>query len=145
MAEERVRKWLAVSLVALVILMGCAREEPVYEVHDRAVPRHLAALGLVEIEKRLVNAAYATQWEAKPIKRGLLQATNRWRHHVAVVKIEFNSRTFSIKYESSENLLHGEGYVHSSGTVPAVIHRNYNKRVRQLEIEIERQLARPVS
>ena len=135
----------AIVVVILGLLVGCTREQPVYDVRDRAVPTNLAFLGLVEIEKRIINAAAATQWQAKPIKPGLVRATNRRRNHVAVVKIEFNTRTYSIKYESSKNLLYGEGYVHSSGSIPAVIHRNYNKRVRQLEFEIVRQLSRPAS
>ena len=142
MTEERVQRRLVAVLVAaiLALLVGCEREQPVYNVRDHAMPANLGALGLEEIENRIVDATAAAQWQAKPIRPGVLLATTRWARHVAVVKILFNKKTYSIRYEPSENLLYGEGYTPSSYTAPAVIHRNYNKRVQQLEFETERRL-----
>ena len=76
---------------------------------------------------------------------GVLRATNSFRRHVAVVKIEFSTTAYSIQYESSDNLLHRIGYPESSFPGQVVIHRNYNNRVRQLEFEIERWLYGPAS
>ena len=109
------------------------------------MPANIGALGLGEIENRIIDAAAATQWVAEPVSPGVLRATNRFRRHVAVVKIEFSTTAYSIQYESSDNLLHRIGYPESSFPGQVVIHRNYNNRVRQLEFEIERRLYGPAS
>ena len=135
----------AIVVIILALLVGCERVQPIYNVQNRLVPATLGSLGLDEIEKRIIDAAEATQWLATPVRPGVLRATNRWRQHEAVVKIEFNTKTYSIQYESSFNLLHRIGFPETSYAGQKVIHRNYNRRVRQLELEIERRLYRRAS
>ena len=132
-------------VVLIVLLIGCARVEPIYEVHDRTVPSNLSALGFTEVEKRLIDAAAATQWRAVPVRPGLLRATTSWRSHSAVVNIEYNSTSYSILHVSSSNLREGTGRNDSLYSGQKVIHRNYNRRVKQLEVEIERRLYGPLS
>ena len=135
----------AIVVVILAVLVACERVEPVYDVQGQALPKNIGALGLEEIEKRIIDAAAASQWQAMRVRPGVLRATNKFRRHVAVVKIEFSTKAYSIRYESSENLLHGSVYGQSSYPGQVVIHRNYNRRVRQLEFEIERRLYGPAS
>ena len=135
----------AIVVVILALLVACERVEPIYDVQGRAVPASLGALGLQDIERRIVDAAAASQWVTEPVRPGVLRATNRFRRHVAVVTIEFSTTAYSIRYESSDNLLHGSVYGQSSYPGQVVIHRNYNRRVRQLEFEIERRLYGPAS
>ena len=132
-------------VVLIALLIGCARVQPIYEVHDRSVPSSLGALGFTEVEKRLIDAAAATQWQAVPVRPGLLRATTSWRRHSAVVNIEYNSNSYSIRHVSSSNLREGVGHQDSLYSGQKVIHRNYNRRVKQLELEIERRLYSPAS
>ncbi len=135
----------AIAVVILALLIGCERVQPIYNVQNRLVPATLGSLGLEEIEQRIIDAAAASQWQAVRVRPGVLRATNKFRRHVAVVKIEFNTKTYSIQYESSFNLLHRIGFPETSYAGQKVIHRNYNRRVRQLELEIERRLYRRAS
>ena len=135
----------AILVIVLTLLVGCERVRPIYEVKDRAIPATFKGLGLKEIEKRIVNAAQATHWLASTVRPGLVRATNSWRRHTAVVYVEYNANSYSIRHVSSQNLLEGIGRTETAYTGQKVIHRNYNKRVRQLESEIDRRLYSPAS
>ena len=70
-------------------------------------------------------------WIIKDAGEGRLRASYHARTHMAAVAIVYNEQTFSIEYLDSNRL----GYDGQS------IHRNYNRWVRNLELDILRNLA----
>lgn len=130
----------AVIVVILTLLVGCVdlRRAPAYNVHHNAVFVYDEGHTLRQIEKRLVAAVNAARWIATPVRPGLLHATTRWGgglRHVAVMNIEYNLETYSIKYGSSRYLLQK---VAADGRT--YVHKTYNLRVWDLEHDINRYL-----
>lgn len=65
------------------------------------------------------------------IKPGLIRAELYVRSHHAVVEIPYSDKFYSILYVESENLKYDDGE----------IHRNYNRWVNNLNVDIKRKLA----
>lgn len=124
--------WL-LSVVVVASLAGC-RTEPIYAVEDRPIATSAQALGPVQVERRIIDAAQAKGWRIERVGAGQLRATIEWRQkHTATVNIYYTNATYSIRYDRSSNLME------SGGTT---IHRAFNSRVKELEDEIDKRLAK---
>ncbi|MDA8230026.1 MAG: hypothetical protein M0006_01670 [Magnetospirillum sp.] len=121
--------------VAAVVLTGCYRAEPVYEVRNHPIPQAVQAKISPAREEQLITEAAANRnWRVERIAPGQLRATIRIRDkHTAVCDIRYDKTSYSILLVSSENLKQdGEGH----------IHHTYNSAVHKLEDEIETTLFR---
>ena len=129
-----------ILVFVVALLSGCMREEPIFNVPARTFAPSEPRPTQVEIEKRIVDAAFTAGWIAKSVKPGLLRAANRWGgRHTAYVDIAYDTNSYSIRYASSEFLL----YKRAVGG-QELIHRAYNQKVEQLARQISRDLGGPV-
>ena len=119
------------ALLLMVSLVGTppahARSEPVMNVSSSPVP---AGLSGTQVEKGIILGGSERGWIISRIDEGHLLGTLKLRRHVAVVDIRWTPSSYSITYKDSQNLKHRDG----------VIHRNYNKWVRNLDLDIQRAL-----
>jgi hypothetical protein len=121
-----------VVLVLVSGLGGCfGRTQPIYNVTSEPVSTASAQSVTAEqvgqvIKTCLINYA----WNIESVAPGSYKATTSWREHSATVEITYDNKSYNIALVSSVNLLQKEGK----------IHRNYNKRVRQLEQAINTEL-----
>jgi hypothetical protein len=124
---------VALALAAGLATAGC-RTAPIYDVTEAAVPTIAGEPSSAErVREAIVRASARLGWGIRSVGPGALEGTLGVRDHVAVVDIAYTPASFSIHYKSSLNL--GE----SGGT----IHSNYNGWVRNLQREINAELALP--
>ena len=130
-------------LIVLIALMAaaCGRERPIYQVENHPIPQRATPLSMDQIGDIIVKAGKATHWRIRKLEPGRLRGLISWRRHSAVVAITHDQRSFSIRYESSRNLLAGVATEEQPFTGKQVIHRKYNQHVRRLENEIDHELA----
>ena len=132
----RLPQLLAMALLAMFVLAGCQREQPIYRVVDSPVPKVSEALGVEEVRKQIVLAAEQAGWVITDAASGRMIAETRWRTHAAIVAIIYDADSYSIDYHDSVNLL--------VGRIPeGMIHREYNRRVQALEAAISSRLLNP--
>jgi len=122
--------WVALALV--LGLGGCfGRTQPIYNVTSESV----AAASVQSVTAEQVGQVIKTclinnAWNIESATPGNYKATICWREHSATVEIAYDSKSYNISLVSSVNLLQKNGK----------IHRNYNKRIHQLEQDINTEL-----
>jgi hypothetical protein len=124
------RSWNRAFLFALLLLAGCATV-PVYNVQNAPIPDK--NLTMEQVERAIVRAGVGLGWRMDPVAPGKMRGTLHLRRHVIVVGISYDTKSFSINYESSENMNYENGQ----------IHKNYNSWVQNLERDIQRNLLAP--
>ncbi len=111
-------------LLALFALAAC-RTAPIYNPSGVALGAPAGA-SLAEVTKAIQQAGASLGWEMTEVGPGEVRARLRNRRHTAEALVRVDTETFSISYQSSENLRH-EG---------DTIHKGYNKWIRTLERRI---------
>ncbi|MAL77993.1 MAG: hypothetical protein CMN55_02585 [Sneathiella sp.] len=123
--------YLAMVVTMALFVSGCfGRVQPVYNVDAGHVPMKLQEGSVDRIAMAIRTAAINRGWSIEEAGAGLFKATLHNRSHVAVVNIRYSKTTYSIEYVSSQDLLYENGN----------IHRSYNKWVRTLENDINKEL-----
>lgn len=123
---------LFVCLVAISTLVCCSsRTEPVYNVANALVPTIQDRLSDEQVRGAIVKALVDNGWTIRQDAPGSIDAEISFRAHTADITVNYSLTSYSIIYRNSDNLL----YDGSS------IHRNYNGRIRQLEADINGNLA----
>jgi len=84
-----------------------------------------------QIVKAIQQGGATRGWIVKKVSSGHLEATIFVRSHMAKVDINYDAAAYAIRYNSSENLGYKDGR----------IHRNYNKWVKNLNMDIQRAFA----
>jgi hypothetical protein len=120
-------KLLSPLLLAL-LLVGCGRVQPVMNVEDTPVGYNLQSK---QVKMAIMQAATNRGWIVEEVNSGELNAKLHVRSQYAEVQIPFNSKFYSILYLNSDNLKAEDGK----------IHRNYNRWVNNLNVDIKRQLS----
>ena len=113
------RRTLALSAVLAAALGACARTAPVQEGSGEFVGQATLAQRADEIRR----AGASLGWIMEQQRPGQMRGTLNLRSHQAVVDIPYDTRRFAIRYASSTNLDYNG----------AVIHRNYNSWVQNLQ------------
>ena len=125
--------WVLVAFAALAAA-GCQTSQPIYNVIDAPItgpgPKPLT---MDEVQRAIQRAGVGLGWQIKPVKPGRLTGQLDLRTHQALVDIEHNTKTYSIKYRDSTDLAAKDGQ----------IHRNYNGWVQNLDKAIRAQLLAP--
>ncbi|MFM2587773.1 hypothetical protein [Vibrio sp. TBV020] len=116
------------SLLLALLLVGCGRVQPVMNVEDTPVGYNLQSK---QVKMAIMQAATNRGWVVEEVNSGELNAKIHVRSHYAEVKIPYNAKFYSILYLNSDNLK-AEG---------GKIHRNYNRWVNNLNVDIKRQLS----
>lgn len=125
------RRKLVLAALASAILAACARTAPIQGGGGEFAGR----AGLSQRGDQIRHAAAALGWRTEAQGPGLMRGTLNLRTHQAVVDIPYDTRRFNIRYVSSTNLDY-DG---------AVIHRNYNSWVQNLQNAIVTQSASDAS
>lgn len=116
------------TVFACLLLSGCfGRVQPLYNVVSKPIPAASQALSMKEIGNVIELAAMGRDWLINKKQEGVYELTQTKKTHVAVVQVNYDQKTFSIKYKDSSDLLY-------NGTN---IHRNYNRWVQYLERDIQ--------
>ncbi|MCZ4292907.1 hypothetical protein [Vibrio sinaloensis] len=116
------------SLLLALLLVGCGRVQPVMNVEDTPVGYNLQSK---QVKMAIMQAATNRGWIVEEVSPTELNAKIHVRDHYAEIKIPFSDKFYSIIYLNSENLKENGGK----------IHRNYNRWINNLNVDIKRQLA----
>ena len=118
----------AIVLTAALFVWSCV-QAPVQNIEDEAiVSRSVPTLD--EVETAILKAGRIRGWKMKPVEPGHIVATLDIRKHQAVADILFDTDKYSIHYRDSTNLEYDGNN----------IHRNYNRWIVNLSIDIQRTL-----
>lgn len=109
------------------LLVGCSTIQPVYNVHDQAIP---SGLTKVQIIRAMKKALTAKRWNIQKADETTVYATISTREHFASIEIPYTTSHYSIIYRDSRNL-------QAQGDM---IHRNYNKWIALLNKQIQTEL-----
>lgn len=115
-------------LLTLLLVVGCGRVQPVLDMEDTPVGFDLQSK---QVKAAIVQSAINRGWSVEEVSPGVLNAKIQVRSHFAEVKIPYNNKYYSIIYLNSVNLKANDGN----------IHRNYNRWVNNLNVDIKRALA----
>ena len=115
-------------MLFILVLAGCGRVQPVMNVEHTPVALNLQSK---QVKSAIYESAENRGWLVSEIKPGLIRAELYVRSHHAVVEIPYSDKFYSILYVESENLKYDDGE----------IHRNYNRWVNNLNVDIKRKLA----
>jgi hypothetical protein len=125
---------MVVAFAAVLAAAGCNTVQPIYNVVDAPVASTgTKPLTMDEVQKAIQRAGASLGWQITPEKPGRLTGRLALRTHLAVVDIEHNAKTYSIKYRDSADL----------GAKDGTIHRNYNGWIQNLDKAIRAQLLVP--
>ena len=119
---------LFISVLLTLLLVGCGRVQPVLNVEDTPVAYDLQNK---QVKAAIVQSATNRGWTIEETSPGLLIAKINVRSHFAEVEIPYSNKYYSIIYLNSVNLKASDGK----------IHRNYNRWVNNLNVDIQRALA----
>ena len=121
---------LTLLFAVAVAAVGCT-SQPIYNVTDAPVTASSGkALSMSDVQTAIIRAGVPLGWQISQDKPGKLTGRLTLRSHAAVVDIEHNTKTYSIKYRESTDLNEKDG----------TIHRNYNSWVQNLDRAIRSQL-----
>ncbi|MZR32225.1 hypothetical protein [Sneathiella litorea] len=127
------KKFFYVAMVAAlaILVSGCmGRIEPVYNAEANPIPVKLQEGSMENIGTIIQTSAINRGWIVNDVEPGKMKATLHNRTHVAVIEITYTKTDYSINYVSSDDLLY-DG---------SKIHRNYNKWIRTLQNDINKNL-----
>jgi len=121
---------LVVFLTVSLSNTASARLDPVFDIVAAEIvsntPKNLEA-----VKKAIIAGGKVRQWRMTEVAPGHLEAVIDVRTHQATVDIIFDELTYSITYRDSVNLKYKDG----------LIHRNYNKWIRNLDLSIQKSLS----
>jgi hypothetical protein len=117
-------------LITAVLLIAACRADPIYSVESAPLNPPPKAT-LTDVQRAIIRAGAGRGWQMTPKEPGLIVATYSRQGHVATVDIRYDLTSYSITYNSSENL----NYDGSS------IHPRYNSWIHYLQTDIQNQVA----
>jgi hypothetical protein len=120
------------GIAAALLLTGCTRTAILYQ----PPPVFFQMLTTRYIEGAIFEGCSRHGWIPTKVQDGVIDATLNLRTHVAVVRINYDGESFTVKYVRSENLNYGR-----RGDGSEVIHPNYNSWVKNLTPDITMALA----
>lgn len=118
-------------LSILLILSGCSRTQPIYNIENQGIPSISKAKTANDVKKAIHAACLGKGWKVRDVANGVIEATLMLRTHTAVVEIRYDTKKYSILYKDSTGL-DGDGQA---------VHKNYNGWIRNLDNDIQKNLA----
>jgi hypothetical protein len=119
---NQLMKWI-VAFAVIAMLGGCARTAPVDNIKSTVSAGHTEA----DVKRAILAAGMQNRWVMNAAAPGVIKARLQTRGHVAEARINYNTTSYSITYDSSLNLMASDGK----------IHKNYNRWVRNLDQAIQ--------
>jgi len=123
-------KWVALAMATAIIGLAGCRSAPVYNINNAAVVSNKPAT-LDGVSQAIVRAGNTLGWIMNADRPGHVLGTLHLREHTAVVDINYDEKSYSIKYKDSSNLNYDGQSIHS----------NYNGWVQNLDKAIKAQLS----
>ncbi len=124
---------LVAILVAAAALAfaGCAGQQPIYNVQNAPIilPPGKSA-NMNQVATAILRAGTQLGWQLTQDAPGRMTGRIALRTHLAVVDIEHDTKSYTIKYRDSTNLNAADG----------MIHKNYNGWIQNLDKAIRSQL-----
>jgi hypothetical protein len=116
---------IVVAAASLVFIAGCGTTvQPIYNVQSAPITAPAGkTLSMTEVQQAILRAGTQLGWQMQPERPGRISGRLALRTHLAVVDIEHDTKSYSIKYRDSTNLEARDG----------MIHRNYNGWIQNLE------------
>jgi hypothetical protein len=125
---------LFVSILTAAVLMaaGCATTQPIYNVEKAPITTADGkSLTMQQVNTAIFRAGSRLGWQMQQEKPGRLSGRIALRTHSAVIDVEHDTKSYSIKYRDSQNLDAKDG----------MIHRNYNGWIQNLDKAIRTELS----
>ncbi|HZO01689.1 MAG TPA: hypothetical protein VFB93_10850 [Burkholderiales bacterium] len=117
----------------VLVFAGCATTQPIHNVQNAPIilaPGKKSAT-MNQVSGAIMRAGTKLGWQMNPVAPGRLGGRLMLRSHVALIDVEHDTKTYSIKYRDSSNLDAKDG----------MIHRNYNGWIENLDKNIRAELA----
>src|SRR5262245_20116269 len=121
---------VGILVAAALLAAGCGTVQPIYNVEKAPIVGPAGkTLSMSEVQTAILRAGTQLGWQMQAVSPGRISGQIALRAHTAVVDIEHDAKSYSIKYRDSTNLDARDG----------MIHRNYNGWVQNLEKAIRTQ------
>jgi hypothetical protein len=128
---RQVRQGLLAMCICAAVVQGCSRTRPIYNVMNHPIPAIARPLTDGDIARAITLAGASRGWNFVSVQPSQLRGTLDDGKHRAVIDVYYTQTTYSIMFNSSDNLKQSGGS----------IHRNYDNWIRNLERDIDAQLA----
>jgi hypothetical protein len=117
---------------AALISAGCATTQPIQNVQNAPIVLPPGkSVSMNQVTSAIMRAGASLGWQMEPAGPGKLTGRIALRQHTAVIDVEHDTKSYSIKYRDSTNLDARDGS----------IHKNYNGWIQNLDKNIRAQLA----
>jgi hypothetical protein len=126
------RIFVGMLVAAVVFAAGCSTtSHPIYNVENAPIilPPGKSA-SMQQITTAIMRAGTRLGWQMQPEGPGRIAGRIALRTHTAVIDVEHNTKSYSIKYRDSTNLNAADG----------MIHRQYNNWIQNLDKNIRAEL-----
>lgn len=118
------------TLILMLSLSGCGTK-PIHDVEQHAVPSTIQSSD--QVKDAIIRAGASLGWIIKVQDKNHLTGTLLLRTHVAKISIPYSKDSYSLIYQSSENL--------DYNPEDKTIHNNYNGWISNLDRNIQVQLS----
>lgn len=121
-----------VAVLAVITFTGCRTATIQNVTNQPLAPAPNTQLTMESVSKAIWAAGKKLGWVIQEDRPGQLTGTLNLRKHVAVVGIAHDTKTFSIVYKDSRNLMHQGDQIHN----------NYNGWIQNLSKAIQAEIGR---
>jgi hypothetical protein len=116
------------AVLAALLFMGCRGPVPIYNVESAPVTSNKPVTA-DDVQKAIIRAGTTLGWQMVPRGPGVVEGTLLLRKHRAVVDVNYDTKSYNIKYKDSTELDYdGAGQK---------IHPNYNGWIQNLDKAIK--------
>lgn len=122
---------IVLAALALAFLGACGGTQPIQNVQNAPIilpPGKKVSMN--DVTTAIMRAGTQLGWQMQPEGPGRISGRLALRTHLAVVDIEHDTKSYTIKYRDSQNLDARDG----------MIHKNYNGWIQNLDKAIRAQV-----
>lgn len=125
------RIFVGILVAAALVAAGCGTVQPIQNVEKAPIILPPGkSVTQQQVTTAIMRAGTRLGWQMQPEGPGRLSGRIALRTHSAVIDVEHDTKTYSIKYRDSSNLDAKDG----------MIHRNYNGWIQNLDKNIRSEL-----
>jgi hypothetical protein len=122
---------VGILLAAVAFAFGCGTTQPIYNVEKAPIILPPGkSVNMSQVTTAIMRAGTRLGWQMQPEGPGRISGRLALRNHLAVVDVEHDTKSYSIKYRDSTGLDARDG----------TIHRNYNGWIQNLDKGIRAEL-----
>jgi hypothetical protein len=120
-----------VVAAAALLFAGCGTIQPIQNVEKAPIILPPGkSVNMTQVTTAIMRAGTRLGWQMQPEAPGRISGRIALRAHTAVIDVEHDTKTYTIKYRDSTNLDAKDG----------MIHRNYNGWIQNLDKNIRAEL-----